>query len=251
MKPMPICHKTHSTGAFMSIKTFFIASITLTATLLWGCAGPAQSPCKLLLFPYVEYNYQANTADLTKIKSTPIVDGPTIDLFNLVLRTAQGWEIVDIDARTMKFTTDFNKYFILHLETKQPYTGNPDKIKFVGCDASMPGETFAGRTDKEFYTDLYHFTDDQLDGDPTLWQAYILWSKNRMLHYAETLTHYKGRHLEAFLEKIEPKSVKGNVHTRIAVFPDRIAPDYITLESDIAFEPFFTYFLAMIDMLNP
>lgn len=237
----------------MQLKPLMLISIVIAA-FFSGCAKQPQTRCEPMLFPFAEYHYAADTLDLSEYRrgfSAPKYTGQDIELFKVKLNMNADWRVEKISENTFRFIGGDGRSFLFSLETAQPFTRDAEKLHFVGCDEYMPAEVFNTRTDRDFYRDLFLFTKDQLNGDPSLWQFYILWSKNRLLHYADGLEYIKGENLEAFREDIDPDMMKGDVRSRIVIFPNTIAPYYIKIESDFAKDYFFAYFVNMLNDLNP
>jgi hypothetical protein len=240
----------------MQLKSLIFVFSTVIATLFTGCAGQPRTRCEPMLFPFVEYDYYADTYDLKDYGGgiSPMeYKGRNVELFNLKLNVDAdaGWRFEKAGENTYTFISEYGESFSISLETAQPFTRDAEKLHFVGCDAYLPDEIRNTRTDRDFYRDLFLFTEDQLSGDPTLWQLYILWSKNRLLHYAGDLIYFKGENLEAFYENIDPDRDRGDVRNRIVIFPNTIAPRYIKIESNFSKDYFFSYFVNMLNDLNP
>jgi hypothetical protein len=123
----------------------------------------------------------------------------------------------------------------------------------VGCKNFIEKTQNNIKTKKEFYTDLYLFTDDQIGSDPTFWQYYILWSKTEFLRDTDELIYYTGNNLEAFQRnsKLGPDCTKGGVVMQSEIFPKKLAPDYLSIASGFKDDAFFVEFLEMLNAMNP
>lgn len=242
----------------METKRYFLLFIICTATIIIGCNNSPPQKCKPILFPYIEYTYKAQPRKLAGeyLHSTQL---ETIDFFNLNLDIPKGWSYERVFAgKTIKLSKGEKRFFLINFHKAKTRIDDASNFKFIGCDAFASKETITTRTDKDFWTDLYLFTSDQLQGEPSFWQYSILWSKTEFLRDATKLIHYKGKDLEAFQRNIKPKSCAcGSTRVHIEIFPKKLEPDHLTIIADIdnadadANDIFFADFLYMIDKLNP
>jgi hypothetical protein len=210
------------------------------------------SECKPVLFPYVEYGYKA---ELQKLAGSKIIsDGEIIDFHGMRFRLMKGWSYEKVfSGRTIKFYKDKSRFFILSFSNNKDIHLDNETFKMVGCKNFSIMDSTRTKTKKEFYTDLYLFTDEQLSGNPTFWQYYILWAKTEFLHNAIKLTHYRGKNLEAFQRISDPKTActDADIIMRSVIFPNKIAPAYLKVTAVFRDDAFFQRFFNMLDAMNP
>jgi hypothetical protein len=121
----------------------------------------------------------------------------------------------------------------------------------IGCKNFVVKNQEKTKTQKEFYTDLYLFTDDKLDNDPMFWQYHILWCKTEFLRNTDELFHYTGENLEAFQRNYKLECTRGRLLMQSEIFPKKIAPDYLVIASRFKDDAFFVEFLEMLNVMNP
>jgi hypothetical protein len=226
------------------------AFVVLAAIVtLWGCRHPTESRCKPALFPYIQYNYEAAPIILGQFH-TQIDAEKSIELFNLRLSVPEGWTCEKVFAKSFKFASADGRVFLLSFEKDVPFTDSTEGFRFIGCDDFKSNKPATVRSKKDYYTGLYLFTADQLSDDPIFWEYYILWSKTEIFRDSLDIFHFKGGHLEGFQRNIDPNHKKGAIECEIVIFPNKIAPDFITIASRFTDDPFFASFVDMLDSLN-
>lgn len=230
----------------------FLCFLFLSLVTLSGCRTNQNSDCKPVLFPYVEYEYKAEPQKISGgyISETEEI----IDFHGLKLPVPQGWHYKKVfSGRTIKFFKDKHRSFIVSFKDNNDIWCDIESFSMMGCKKNSLKSQETARTKKEFYTELYLFTDDQLDRDPTFWQYYILWAKTKFLHDVDKLIHYTGENLEAFQRnsKFGPACTKGGVVMQSEIFPQEIAPDYLSIAAGFIDDAFFAIFLSKVDTLNP
>ncbi len=234
-------------------KLFFF--LFLSAAVLSGCSIKPHNGCKPVLMPYVEYGYKAESQKLSG--SYIQKNKEIIDFHGVKLVVPQGWSYETVFAgRTIKFSKDKDRFFILNFKNNKLFRNDDiQTFKMIGCKNFSVKNKDQGKTRirKEFYTDLYLFTGDQLDSNPTFWQYYILWTKTEFLRDAVKLIHYTGENLEAFQRNIDPRTAcaKADVVMQSEIFPKKIAPDYLAIAAGFRDDAFFVEFLEMLNAMNP
>lgn len=231
-------------------RIFFFIFLSLAA--LSACSNNQYCGCTPVLMPYVEYGYKADSLKLSGdyVQKTEEI----INFHGLKVAVPQGcsYEMV-LAGRTIKISKNKNRFFILSFKKNIDILCDIEDFYMVGCKNFALNNQEKIKTKKEFYTDLYLLTDDQLDGDPTFWQYYILWCKTEFLRDTDELIHYTGENLEAFQRnsKLGPACTKGGVVMHSEIFPKKIAPDYLSIASGFKDDAFFVAFLEMLNAMNP
>lgn len=230
---------------------FFVYIILSAIPILVGCTHPGEMPCKPVLFPYTEYRYVAESKKLDGIYYR--YDGrPTIQLFNLKLSVPNGWTHEKFVEDIFKFSSSDGRMFLFSFDKGRSFTNRAEEVQFVGCADVKSKEPMEFKTPKDYYTDLFHLTADQMGDDPTLWQCYILWSKTDAFRDAVKLTHFIGDNLEAFQKNSKQHPVEAILPpSQIFIFPKNITYDYITVTASFTDDFFFAAFLDMLNSLNP
>jgi hypothetical protein len=231
-------------------KLFFFLFLLLA--VLNGCSVSQYNGCKPVLLPYVEHNYKAEPQKLSRSYVQRHTE--LIDFQGIKVAVPQGWSYEEVfSGRTIKISKDKNRFFILNFVKNVDIWCDIETFYMIGCKKFSEKKQKTIKTEKEFYTDLYLFTDDQLDNDPTFWQYYILWCKTEFLRDTDELIHYRGENLEAFQRnsKLGPACTKGGVVMHSEVFPKKIAPDYLSIASGFKDDAFFVEFLEMLNVMNP
>jgi hypothetical protein len=224
----------------------------LLLAVLSGCSANQYNSCEPVLMPYVEYDYKAVAQKLSGeyVQKNEEV----IDFHGLKLAVPRGWNFEMVLAgRTIKIFKDKNSSFILSFVKNTDIWCDIEDFYMFGCKDFSEKKIKTVKKEKEFYTDLYLFTDDQLDGDPTFWQYYILWCKTKFLRDTDDLFHFTGENLEAFQRnsKLGPACTEAGLVMQSEIFPKIIAPDYIVIASDFKDDAFFVKFLEMLNAMNP
>jgi hypothetical protein len=229
-----------------------ISSIILIALALLGCANGPSKKCKPVLFPYVEYGYKAEPVILDGSYSNDQVK-QSIDIFGLKLISPEGWHLKISNDQTVKFVSKSGRFFLVLYNKDTPFLDEPGNFNFIGCDDFNSNNKYVMRSDKDVTSAIYLFADEDLKGEPTFWQYFILWSKTKILRDAVKLVHFRGKQLEAFQKNHDPSSlcVHGDIACQIEIFPDKIAPDSLTVAAGFVDDAFFAEFLDMLDTLNP
>ena len=217
---------------------------------LWGCGHTSNINCKPALFPYPQYKLKAESIRLDKIE-TQKIEGQKIEISDLQIIVPKGWHYEEAFKDTFKFTSDDGRLFILFPEKDKPISDSTENYKFIGCNNFNANTPVTTRPQKDYFTDLYFFTDDQLSDDHSYWEYFVLWSKTGTLRHAIDLYYFNGDNLEAFQKNINPAYMKGSMLSEITIFPKTIAPNHLTIASRFTDDPFFKAFLEMLDTLNP
>jgi hypothetical protein len=228
-------------------KASFILFFVLM-TVFFGCN--LNSKCKPVLFPYSEYGYEAVAKGLAGSYVRQDQD-KFIAFFNLNLKLLDNIHYEKVfTGKTLKITLDENRFFLLNAEKGKIRDYSIEGFNFIGCEHLTKIE-MAPKTDKEYWSDVFLFTADEVKSNPSFWEYYILWSKTEFLRDTTKLIHFKGERLEAFQRNIKPKVCgDGSEGTFIVIFPERIAPDYLKIAACFVDDEFFESFLDMLDLLN-
>jgi hypothetical protein len=235
-------------------RVLFIFCFLSAIVVICGCYNALQVQCKPMLFPYPEYSYKAKSIELGRFYKTMNTtdSGKNLELFNLILSVPEGWICEKMHEKTYIFRADDGRNFIFSLNRYAPFEDGDEELNFIGCNNFKTNQhTNFNKSEKDLITDMYLFTDDQLNDDPTFWQYFILWSKSDILRNSTDLFHYNGANLEAFQRNINPEYDRGSLQAEIVIFPKKIAPGYIEIGSGFADNSFFATFVDMLDALNP
>jgi hypothetical protein len=225
----------------------YLIPVSLTLIIFLGCTS-AQTRCKAVLFPYIEYSHRAETQFVSGIDARLEISR-YVKFHTLNIEVPDTWQ-VDTPLDTLHlFSADKTRSIVITFNRSfQTNTADLESIKIIGCDSFFnPHEE---KTGKDFFRDLYLFTIDDLASieDATLWQLYILWTKGDTLRNSLRLVHYVGDHLEAFRRDTDTtRSVK----TTITLFHKDSEPDYFVIAGTFHDNAFFDRFVAMINELNP
>lgn len=229
---------------------FIMVTFWIVVTMLFGCVNQSKIQCKPMLFPYIEYELKAKQIKLGAYFNNKDTN-QSAELFNLRMRVPAGWVFEKMFEKTYVFKSESGRKFLFSLETDTPYSNNIEGINLLGCENFIDIQKDLVKTEKEFYTDLFLFTGEQLNKKPISWQYSVLWSKSNILRDAVALFHYKGDHLEAFQRNFDQERTRGDLRNEIVIFPNKIAPDYITIASLFDDDHFFATFVDMLNALNP
>lgn len=234
----------------------FILNIVLlfiSSAVACGCVSQYSTRCKPVLFPYTEYGYRAETVNLSGIYTTDNIKR-TVAFSGIKLNIPKEWCFKQSNNWTLKFSGNDGRSFLLFYKKEAPFKDDTINFHFVGCDGFIkPQGPPMMRSYKNFIKDLYLFTDEDLKDEPIFWEYFILWSKTEILRDAAKLIYYKGKNMEAFQMNTNPGKLcaHSDIACRIKIFPNKIAPNSLTIASGFADDVFFTEFLNMIDTLNP
>ena len=234
------------------LRYFIFFFLMTTTTFLTACNDQSGESCHPLLFPHVEYGYKAEPQKLPGLYSQQN-DDEIIKFHGIRLAIPDGWhhEIV-LSGHSAKFIKKDIGFFLLSYEKNMNIeSSDTTNFRFIGCDHFKVDKNSITKTSKDFYTDLFSFTDDEIDSDSGFWHYYILWAKIDMFHDSKKLVNYRGNSLEAFQNNIKSRFCECKTfHTRITIFPEKIAPNFLTIVANDIEDPFFKGFLDMIDKLN-
>ncbi len=236
----------------MKNKLAFICFLNLI-TVICGCSVSSERRCKPVLFPYSEYGYKALTEELAGSFTRDISQKP-IDLFGLKWELPQGWSYRQSSNSAAKITLDDGRFFLLIYQKDRTFTDDASDVHFVGCDNfTKSKDPVTIRSHKDFTSAVYLFTDEDLQGEPTFWQYYVLWTKTKQLQGATKLLHLKGKKIEAFQMNSDTGALCGQseVVCKIEIFPDKIAPASVTIAASFTDDALFARILDMLDTLNP
>jgi hypothetical protein len=216
---------------------------------LCGCSTNQYDGCKPVLMPYGEYSYKAVSIKLSGdfVRKADEI----IDFHGLKVAVPQGWHCEKVSAeKAIKFFNNKSR-FLLIFEKNVNIQLDTELTYMIGCKNFVIKNKDKTKTQKEFYTDLYLFTDDKLDSDPIFWQYHILWCKTEFLRNTEELFHYTGDNLEAFQRNYRQDCKKGSLLMQSEIFPQSIAPDYLVIASRFKDDSFFVEFIEMLNAMNP
>ncbi len=244
----------HKIGEYVKVKLILLFLLVLSS-VQYGCT--VQTVCKPTLFPYSEYHYKAEPITLAGSHAIP-GKGLSIDVFDLELKVPDGYTHEKVFPQTYKFTLGKKRLFILSMNDGARFGGGPGSINdienfnFIGCNNIKIKDHEKTKTHKDFNTDLYNFTVDDLTPEPDFWQYFILWTKTEHLRDSERLVHFTANNLDAFQKSIDPRMrTEKSILTQIRIFPNKIAPNYISIAADFIDDAFFVEFLNMLNALNP
>lgn len=225
----------------------------LAMIVIIGCGRGSTGPCKPMLFPYSEYGYHAEPEELAgKYKGDDT--SQKVEIFGITMELPHGWRFKAHDEWGIKFFMDDGRTIAMFFNKGRSFTDDAKNFNFVGCDSLFTHKSHTTtRTHKEYITSIYLFTDEDLQGEPTFWQYFVLWSKTDILRDAVKLVHFKGKHLEAFQKNHDPRTLcaHSDIACQIEIFPDKISPDSLTIVAGFTDDAFFADLLDMIDTLNP
>lgn len=234
---------THFLGFFL-----FLLLIMLSV----GCSAKKDNDCHPLLFPHVEYGYRAELQNLPGLYNHG--DQEIIEFHGIRLAVPDGWRHeIALSGHSVKFLKERQNSFLVSFQKNVNFeSNNTENFRFIGCDNFKPDKTSTTKNSRDYYTDLFSFTDEDIGRDSGFWEYSILWSKIEMFHDSARIIHYAGSNLEAFQNNIKPRFCECNtVHSRITIFPETIAPDFLTLVANDVEDRFLVFFIDMIDRLNP
>lgn len=178
-----------------------------------------------------------------------------IDYSGLKIVLPDGWQYEMVfKGKTIKFFNNQGQFFLLSTERSKQHPVYFDYINRQGCRWTVNRDNAIPKTDKEFYTDLYLFTDAQLsdDSEERPWQYMILWFKTQYFFDTKRLIHYKGDTVEAFQKNDDPYIQPGiRSATTIQIFHERITSHYFEIGSSFEDDIFFSKFLNMLNSINP
>ncbi len=226
------------------------ASIILTACVVFlGCTHHTKDRCSPALFPYIQYNQKAEFIQLDQISNSNQT-GHTAEIFNLRFIPPEGWTYKKVLVNSYQFFSRDGRSFLLSFEKNKSIEDDVEGFHIIGCDQFESDNIETVRSQKDFYTDLYRITSEELSVPLTFWQSYILWSKTKSFGVADAIFHIGGNNLEAFQKNIDPNQMKGSLQCEIVIFPNIISPNYITIASRFTDDSFFQSFMEMLDALN-
>ena len=217
--------------------------------VLYGCSTNRYEDCKPVLMPYGEYSYKAESQKLVGdyVQKAEKI----IDFHGIAVAVPQGWSYEKVSAgKAIKFFNYKNR-FLLIFEKNVNIQLDSELTHMIGCKNFLVKNQEKTKTQKEFYADLYLFTDDKLDSDPMFWQYHILWCKTEFFQNTDELYHYTGDNLEAFQRNYRQDCKRGSLSMQSEIFPLRIAPDYLVIASRFKNDSFFVEFIEMLNAMNP
>lgn len=218
--------------------------------LLNACAVNTYRGCKPVLMPYVEYGYKAKPWKLSNAYVQK--KEKTIDFHGVKIVSPHGFkhEIV-FDGSAINFYNNKKSRLLLSFENNKIIQDNFETFNLIGCNNFNTKPI--RKNSIEFYSDLYSFTDDQLNSEPDFWQYYVLWAKTKFLRDAVKLTHYTGNNIEAFQRNFNDRYSETNndISIKAEVFPKKMAPDYLVIVTNIKEDEFIIEFIEMMNAMNP
>ncbi|MCP4746121.1 MAG: hypothetical protein GY874_08260 [Desulfobacteraceae bacterium] len=224
--------------------------IIICAIFLVGCSA---YQCKPTLMPYSEYGYKAVQQQLPD--SYVPKDEKVINFKGIQLAVLKNWNYKEeFSGKSLKISKNKDTYFLFSHNENKAYPVDAKTFNLIGCADFKADDHGKIKTQKDFFKDLYLFTDDQLEeNENSFWPYAILRAKTDFLRDAKKLSWYKGKNIEAYLREI--KSGKGSKCvkrlTRIEIFPKQLEEHYFTIIAEDMDTAFFEQFLDMIDTLNP
>lgn len=225
----------------------------MSMVVIIGCGGGSSTLCKPVLFPYVEYGYHAESEELAGTYESNNTSQKA-EIFGITMELPRSWHYKLHGEWGAKFFLDDGRTIAMFLNKGRTFTDDTKDFYIIGCDSPFSHKnTVTTRTHKEYISSIYLFTDEDLNGEPTFWQYFVLWSKTKILRDAIKLVHFRGKHIEAFQKNHDPGSLcaHSDIACQIEVFPDKIAPDSLTIAAGFVDDAFFADFLDMLDTLNP
>ena len=239
----------------MSRKVLLLC-IVILSFVFCGCVNKANIQCKPVLFPMPEHGYKAEPHLLDDTFAKP--DGrEIIEYSGLKIAIPEGWHHEKVfKGKRLKLYKNRERFFLFSSEHSEMVSA-PTLLKYLNdtdCNWNSLKSNTPRKTSRDFYTDLYLFTDRQLSDDPESWpwQYMILWFKRDLLHHAERMIYYKGRNLEAFqLNKAPYVRSDLESHTSIEIFHNRMTAEYYRIGANFADDVFFADFINRLNDLNP
>lgn len=219
------------------------------AIAVTGCTS---TKCRPILFPYVEYNYQAAPQELSGLSNID-KENEIIEFHKLnIVKPIQWMHEFPFGNTLHLFTEGKKRSIILSYNESRSFDMNDYKdIEFIGCDNFEATNNDEIKTSKNFISDLFMFTADQYNDmkkDATFWHYFILWSKSTALHGMEKLIHYQGKNVEAF--RIDSAETDGTISTSVDLFHKKIEPNFFTISTSFDDDAFLYRFVDMIDISN-
>ena len=156
--------------------------------------------------------------------------------------------------KTIKIINGEDRFFLSNYKKNRLFRDTDiEDFNMVGCKTFKANVKMSEKNSRNFYTDLYLFTADQLHEDPSFWGCYILWSKTTFLKDAIELMYYTGQNTKAFIGMTAPRPActGAGVAMQAEIFPESIAPDFFTIAADFRDDAFFLEFLEMPNAMNP
>jgi hypothetical protein len=239
-------------GECMIHKAPFVYLI-LYLLIVVGCSEKARMACKPVLFPYPEYRYKAEPVLLNRDSSIR-TSGEIIKFSGLKISVPNNWSYERLfNGKTIRFSKSKDHFFFISFKHSEQWPHYFDYKQDLGCDWSEFKSNAPLKNEKDFYSDLYLFTDNELSSAPESlpWQYLVLWEKTQLLDDARRLIYYEGDKVQAFQKNKDPYiHPDSGVETTIVIFYERITSDYFSLGSTFTDDSFFYNFLSMLNTLN-
>ncbi|MCP4746938.1 MAG: hypothetical protein GY874_12500 [Desulfobacteraceae bacterium] len=235
----------------MRIKYFCLSFfLFFPVMILNGCGIKKQGTCKPVLFPANEYTYKAKSQKVSG--SYTLKAEETVDFHGVNIPIPKGWRYKkDFNESVLKIFKNKPFFLLIFNEGITAPSNEYKDFRMIGCKNFNP-KIDKEKSSKEFYTDLFLFTEADLSKNPSFWQYYVLWFKTKIFREATELDHYIGKTFEAFQYIIDPeiKASKQKRTITITIFPQKITPHFLTLTSEIKDDALFDEFLKMLDAAN-
>ena len=231
----------------------FVFCIVLAVFVLTGCTTQISCFCKPVLFPYPEYRYRAERYVLDEDYSMR-GGQEVIDFYGLQIPIPDGWRYEKVFGKTIKISKNKKHFFWLSMKQLKQHPVYPGYVNSIGCDWSGFQSNETSKSDKEYFEDLYLFTDSQLTDTPDAWpwQFMILHSKSEYFYDARRIIHYKGSNLNAFQKNSDPYiQPDRHIPTVMEIFPDKIASGFFEMGSSFEDDVFFAEFVNALNVFNP
>lgn len=230
----------------MNTKT---TTILLSIAFLVGCGIKAEYGCKPALMPYVEYGYRAE-ARILSASHTP-ESNEIIEFHDIPLPLPAEWNYERLSGgKAIKFFNGLDQKFILMHEKSKNIQDDFSTFNLIGCN-NFPDKKI-NKNSKDFYTDLYLFTETQINNESDFWYYYILWAKTKFLRNTVKLVHYSGKNIKAFQRIFDKRTSSGSngIGMKAEIFFKNDDANYLLLVTDMTDDDFFIRFLEMVEAMN-
>jgi hypothetical protein len=229
----------------------------ILAIVLSGCNSTGcKLECKPVIFPYMEHAYKADPYQLSG-KFVPNNDNEMIEYHDLKIEVPKGWgHEIPFGDTLLLFSPGKEQTVMITYEPPTAFgtAYDPNGIHLLGCDNFEVNEPGESKTAKDFFKDLFLFTEidfEASDFQPTFWHYFILWAKVDHLKNVENMVHYQGNNLEAFRSDKDYKKLKNlDLYSKITLFHKKYEPNYYTIATSYNDDDFVNNFIDMIDVLN-
>lgn len=189
-------------------------------------------------FPYPEYHYKAKIINVERIKNTFNEETQKVEFFGMVTNISKNLSANVEDLRKeglpILFKTEDGNSFVMINKTKDTLMGciYPEARKTNVDYCSAFGST------KEFFEKLYLLTPKDLSKPEYLpiGNSWIVHKKGYLFDNVEKIYIYESKKFKAFRRDFKPTN--RSLKVELDIFPDKIAPDYITIATNIKDDKF-------------